>query len=273
MLREHLPLKTHEITRKSIADLINIRAETVSAATVAKEVTTLKHVLRLAVEWELLRENPAKGVELPKITDERTRYLSPTELKAALEAAPEWMRPILALGAFTGMRRGELLGLRWIDVDIENRRAYLHETKNGTLGIVVLNRLAMRVLESLPSGAPSDLIFPDVDGQKLSVYTKRLFQRLGIQNASFHSLRHTTASWLVMQGVDLYAVGKILRHKSPRMTQRYAHLSPQYVAGKVEKLDLVFGGVLPDRADPETLQLVPPASRNSDSEGKLVVNY
>jgi integrase len=81
-----------------------------------------------------------------------------------------------------------------------------------------------------------------------SANTKRLFVRIGIQDASFHSLRHTAASWLVMQGVDLYAVGQLLGHRTPRMTQRYAHLSPQYMAGAVGKLDSVFGEVMPGSA-------------------------
>ena len=69
---------------------------------------------------------------------------------------------------------------------------------------------------------------------------------MGIPDASFHTLRHTAASWLVMEGVDLYTVGKILGHKTPRMTQRYAHLSPGYMAAAVNKLDGVFAGALPE---------------------------
>lgn len=94
------------------------------------------------------------------------------------------------------------------------------------------------------SGAAGDLVFAGVDPAQLTVYTKRVFQRLGIMDASFHTLRHTAASWLVMQGVDLYAVGQILAHKTPRMTQRYAHLSPDYMAASVGKLDGIMGGML-----------------------------
>jgi site-specific recombinase XerD len=63
---------------------------------------------------------------------------------------------------------------------------------------------------------------------------------LGIADSIPHTLRHTAASWLVMQGVDLYAVGQILGHKTPRMTQRYAHLSPDYMATAVSKLDKIM---------------------------------
>ncbi len=207
-------------------------------------MSVLKHALRLAVEWELLHSNPAQGAKLPKVSQGRTRYLSPSELKAVLEAAPEWMRPPLALAAFTGMRRGELLGLHWRDVDLPNRRVYLRETKNGSLRVLMLNDLAVQVLNSLPGDTPGELILKDVDPARLTVYTRRLFKGLGIEDASFHSLRHTAASWLVMGGADLYAVGQVLGHRTPRMTQRYAHLSPDYMAAAVGKLDGVFAGVL-----------------------------
>ena len=82
---------------------------------------------------------------------------------------------------------------------------------------------------------------------------RSIFARLGIPDASFHTLRHTAASWLVMEGVDLYAVGQILGHKTPRMTQRYAHLSPNYMAGAVSKLDGIMGGVLETRMDADRL--------------------
>jgi integrase len=151
----------------------------------------------------------------------------------------------MALAAFTGMRRGEILNLRWKDVDLAHQRVYLADTKNGTLRIVALNALAAQVLQSLPIGDLGMLVLPDVNAARLSVYTRRVFASVGIQDASFHSLRHTAASWLVMEGVDLYAVGQILGHKTPRMTQRYAHLSPGYMAMAVGKLDGVFAGSLP----------------------------
>ena len=268
-LKAKLPERAKDITRLTVADYISVRSETdkVAPGTISKEVTTLKHALRLAVEWELLNSNPAQGAKLPKLPEGRTRYLSPSELKAALNSAPDWMRAPIALATFTAMRRGELLGLRWRDVDLENRRAYLHETKNGELRVVPMNDLAMQVLESLPEGAPGDPVLPGVNPQKLSVYTERLFRHLKITGASFHSLRHTAASWLVMEGVDLYTVGQLLGHKTARMTQRYAHLSPKYMAGAVGKLDSVFGEVLPEvnRPRPRIVTLASPDSEPVDA--------
>ena len=111
------------------------------------------------------------------------------------------------------------------------------------------------MLRSLPVSDSGQQVFPDVNAARLSVYTHRVFASVGIADASFHSLRHTAVSWQVMEGVDLYAVGQILGHKTPRMTQRYAHLSPEYMAGAVGKLDGIMGGML-GQTVPGGLQLV-----------------
>ena len=243
-IKRHLPEQAKAITKQTIAHYIETRSETVKPGTVSKEMSVLKHALKLAVEWELLQTNPATGARLPKLPVGRTKYLTPGELKAALESCPDWMRAPIAFAACTGVRRGEMLSLKWMDVDFPNRRLYLRETKNGTLRILPLSVSAVTVLRSLPDGAASDLVFGEIDANKLSQYTKRVFKRLGIPDASFHTLRHTAASWMVQQGVDLYGVGQILGHKTPRMTQRYAHLSPDYMASAVGKLDGIMGVML-----------------------------
>ena len=116
-----------------------------------KELNVLKHLLKLAVEeWEYIPVNPATGVKAPKPAPGRIRYLQPTELRAVLEAAPEWLKPLIALAAGTGMRRSEILRLRWLDVDLRNSRILLTQTKNGEGRIVYLNQLALRAIESLP---------------------------------------------------------------------------------------------------------------------------
>ena len=247
-LKAHLPVQAKAITRRTVSGYIEKRSEDVKPGTVAKEISVLKHSLRLAVEWGLLHQNAASGARLPKMLPGRTRYLLPGELKAALEIAPVWLRAPMAFAACTGVRRGEMLSLRWMDVDQPNRRLYLRETKNGALRVLPVSDAALQVLGSLHQGASKDRVFAGVDAGKLSVYTKRVFKKLNILDASFHTLRHTAASWLVQNGVDLYAVGHLLGHKTPRMTQRYAHLSPEYMAGAVGKLDGIMCGMLADSA-------------------------
>jgi|GEM_PF-5431590 len=190
-LQRHLPEQAKAITKRTLAEYIETRSEMVKPGTVVKEMSVLKHCLKLACEWELLHSNPAAGARLPNGCAHRW----PSQLAQASGAA--------RCSRFDG----------WY-VDMGNRRLYLRETKNGALRILPIPEFALSVLRCLPVGAGGDAVFAGVDPARLSVYTKRVFVRLGIPDASFHTLRHTAASWLVMEGVDLYAVGQILGHKT-----------------------------------------------------------
>lgn len=234
-----LPATAKDITREQIDRQVTKRREEKAApASISKEVTILRHVFRLAIEWELLHRNPTDGVKLPKVSNSRLRYLTPGEFKRALQRAPEWMRAPLALACFTGCRRGELCAMRWPDINFPMRQLYIPQSKTGEARTVQLNNLAMEILESLPR--MDDLVLPGVDPGRLSTETKRLFKRLGFEGVSFHTLRHTCASWLVMQGADLLAVGRLLGHRTAKMTARYAHLSPEFMQATVNKLDQKF---------------------------------
>lgn len=237
-------LKLADIRRVDIQKYATERSASVSSGSVVKELNILKHLLGLAVEWELIPMNPAQGIKLPRVPAGRVRYLQPGELRAVLEACPEWLRPIAALLAFTGMRRGEVLGVRWLDVDRCGGRILLPQTKNGEARIVWLNALACQVLDSLPASAPKDHVFPvsdDVSPENVSLAFLRACRKIGIADFRLHDLRHTAASWLRMSGADLQDVAELLGHKDLRMTKRYTHLSPAHLSAAVKRLDGVFG--------------------------------
>jgi len=201
-------------------------------------------MLRLAVEWEIVPINPAQGVKTPKAPAGRVRYLQPTELRVLLEASSESLRPVVALAVSTGMRRGEILGLRWLDVDMVNHRVLLPQTKNGEGRIAYLNQSALAVLRSLPFGAetkPTDRLFQDGTPERVSVAFGRACRKAGIEDFRFHDLRHTAASWMRMSGADIHTVAQLLGHKDLRMAARYQHLSPAFLAEAVGRLDAVFG--------------------------------
>jgi integrase len=215
-----------------------------SPYSIQKELNVLKHLLRLAVEWELIPLNPAQGIKSPRVPAGRVRYLQPTELRALVVACPEWLRPVVALAALTGMRRGEILGLRWLDVDLSQGRLLLPQTKNGEGRAVYLNAGAQAVLSSMPREAEAnitDKIFAGLTPDQVSIAFRRACKRLKIADFRFHDLRHTAASWLRMSGADIHTVAQLLGHKDLRMAARYQHLSPAFLANAVSKLDKVFG--------------------------------
>jgi integrase len=229
------------IHRSDVQGYVTRRTVETSAASVTKELTTIKHMLSLCVEWELIPFNPAQGVKAPRVPAGRMRYLQPTELKVVIEFCPEWLRPIVAIAVTTGMRRSEILGLRWIDVDHPHSRILLPQTKNGDGRIVYLSQSALAVVESLPGGGPLDKVFPDVRADYVTGAFKRACGHAKIEDFHFHDLRHTAASWMRMAGADIHTVAQILGHKDMRMAIRYQHLSPAFLADAVNRLDTVFG--------------------------------
>lgn len=232
-----------QIRRVDVQRYITLRAPKVSAYSLQKEINTLKHLLSLAVQWEIIPLSPAQGIKVPKAPAGRIRYLQPTEFRALLEKSPAWLRPIIALAVSTGMRRGEILSLRWLDIDFKNGRLLLPQTKNGEGRIVYLNNTAKNALNSVLGDAepkPTSRIFQSLKPEWVSVAFQRCCKAAGIHDFRFHDLRHTAASWMRMNGSDIHTVAQLLGHKDLRMAARYQHLSPQYLADAVSKLDLVL---------------------------------
>jgi integrase len=231
------------IRRLDVQRYVTKRAGEVSAHSVQKEVNICKHLLRLAVEWEIVPFNAAHGVKCPRVATGRVRYLQPGELRTVLEACPDWLRPIIALAACTGMRRSELLGLRWLNVDLSNGRVLLSQTKNGESRIVYLNETAKAAIRSLPfdmNTHSTDPLFRQISGEQVSMAFQRACKVVKISDFRFHDLRHTAASWLRMKGADIHTVAQLLGHKDLRMAARYQHLSPSFLAEAVAHLDATF---------------------------------
>ena len=114
------------------------------------------------------------------------------------------------------MRRSELLGLRWLDVDTAHGRILLLQSKNGEGRIVYLNQSALAPLDSVPKSPlakATDSIFADVTPEQVSVTFARVCRGQKVLDFRFHDLRHTAASWLRMQGADIHTVAQLLGHK------------------------------------------------------------
>ena len=242
-------MKLANIRRADVQRYATERSSKVAPGSALKELSILKHLFHLAVEWELIPVNPAQGMKMPRVPAGRVRYLQPAELHAVLEACPEWLRPVAGLLAFTGMRRSEVLGLRWLDVDRKGERIMLPQTKNGDGRVVWLNELSCQVLDSIPkNGArPTDSLFPptgEVTPENVSLAFLRACRKVGVADFRLHDLRHTAASWLRMSGADLQDVAELLGHRDLRMTKRYSHLSPAHLSAAVKRLDCVFGNML-----------------------------
>lgn len=229
------------ITRDGVEKYVGARSECAGPATVRKEVGVLKHMLRYACEHGFLLANPASHVRMPRPPAGRVRYLQPDEMQKVLEKCPPEIRAVAQLAVATGMRRGEILSLRWLDVDLINKCLNLPQSKNGEGRTVYLNKLAMDVFSSLwPSTEtqPEEPVFAlDVTPEEVSMTFMRACRAAGVADFHFHDLRHTAASWMRQRGASLDLIQKQLGHKDLRMTSRYAHVGTQQVRDAVNSLD------------------------------------
>jgi integrase len=224
--------------------------------TVNRYLAALSHACTVAVrEWAWLDSNPLRKVR--KLTEPRgrVRFLDEGELARLLAAARESTNaniyPVVLLAVASGMRQGEILGLRWQDVDLENGRVVLHETKNGERRVVPLVGAAREALKAHGQvrRIDTDLVFPGI--RRKDGTTKRcdirnawlaVTKQAAIEDFRFHDLRHTTASYLAMNGATLSDIAAVLGHKTLAMVKRYAHLSEAHTAGVVERMNERFLG-------------------------------
>jgi integrase len=236
-------VKLATIRPSKINAYVESRTGEVAAGTIIKETNVLKHFFGVACDmWELIPMNPARRIKMPEAPEGRTRHLEPSELQKLLLACPAWLRPIVGLAVSTGMRRGELMRIRWKDVDQKSGRILLSVTKNGKPRFAYLNQLSNQVLASLDpkDHQPGELLFPGLTPAQVTVAFIRACQAAKIEDFSLHDLRHTFASQLRMKGADLHTVGQLLGHKDLRMTARYSHLNPEFLGEAASKLDQIF---------------------------------
>jgi len=225
---------------KEPTDLIQLDIDRLRIALLKKrKPQTVKHVLALlrrVVNFGVnkdLCEGPGFRFEMPRVSNQKTEDLTSEQLAQLLKSiesdrniqAANLMKVVL----FTGMRRGELFKLKWDDIDFERGFIHIRDPKGGPDYKIPLNQAARTVLEGHPKGE-SPYVFPGRGGKQRTDINKQvnhIKKRAGLPKdfRALHGLRHVYASMLASSGkVDMYTLQKLLTHKSPQMTQRYAHL-------------------------------------------------
>jgi integrase len=228
-------------------------------ATVNRYLAALSHALNVArKEWAWIEESPLRRVNKMREPRGRVRFLSDEErvrlLQACEESGHSYLLTVVVLALSTGMRRSEIMHLRWEDVDIFEERIVIQDTKNGERRAVPLTGRALNLVKVLGRvrRIDTDLIFPSArrrrggGGEKpidLRTPWEDALEKARIENFRFHDLRHSAASYLAMNGATPTEIAEVLGHKTLAMVKRYAHLSEahtkQVVASMNEK---IFGG-------------------------------
>jgi len=219
-----------------------------SRKTVNNHLTVLRKMLATAVEWHALASVPVvRWLDVP-IPD--FDFLSFDEANAVIDAADDDWHAMITVAFRAGLRHGELLALRWDDIDLGAGRLVVRRAvargiigtpKNGKSREVPLSEQAASALRD--HQRRSDLVFAGPEGEMLTKGACkwplwRASMRAGLRRIGWHVARHTFASHLVMRGVPLKTVQELLGHSSIEMTMRYAHLSPDARRDAVRVLDI-----------------------------------
>jgi len=229
-----------------------LKEKGLAPATIRDILGLIRVIFNAARRWGLYEHNnPCVQVHMPKVSNERVRFLSPEEARSLLEELKKRSHityEMAFISLHAGLRFSEIARLRAKDIDMQNGMIYITQSKNGRARMVPMTDALKELFRNRNLQEPESLLFTDRKGQVLKSVS-RTFDRTveflklneGIQDRRqkliFHSLRHSCASWLVQAGVPLYTVAKILGHSSIKMVERYAHLSPEGQQAALKELE------------------------------------
>jgi len=209
----------------------------------------LKASLNKAVEWELLKENRLKGFKrLKSDRNRQIRFLTNEEIQQVLNTANPFVSKVILILLYTGLRRSELAFLEWKDIDFENELILIqskpefgfHPKSYKPRSIPMCDELRKLLLDLPQAGR---FIFDDGNNHPLhspNAYYKmvmRAYKKVGIEGATLHTLRHTFASHLIMNGVDPRTVQEYLGHSTIQITEKYSHLSKSHKKEAIKVLN------------------------------------
>ncbi|HAH06681.1 MAG TPA: hypothetical protein DCM05_09175 [Elusimicrobia bacterium] len=228
--------RLHEIQVDDLQRYYNLRCEDSSPSTANKYLALISEIYSAGERWnDFNGRNPTRGVRKQRCENPPERFLTESEVRALLSACHSRIFPIVACALMTGMRRGEILGMRWEHIDLERNLIYILRSKSGKRREIPLAPKLKDLLLSLG---------PCLTGPVFSVpvitlrrYFKRALKASGIAVCRFHDLRHTFASHFLMRTGNFPTLQRVLGHASPRMTQRYAHLAQDYMQNEMLRFD------------------------------------
>lgn len=220
-----------KITPKRIEDFKSFMSEKYSNAYVNRYLACIKTIFNIGIKNELIKTTPMKAVKMMKEDNHKIRYLTADEETRLFKELPEHLKPIVICALQTGLRKSNILQLRWELVDLEFRfiEVLAQQNKGHKIIKIPISDKLLETLESLPRN--SEYVFANPDTGKpyrdISEGFKNACDRANIENFRFHDLRHTVATRLVEKGIDLRVVQEIMAHSTIVTTQRYMHPTPK----------------------------------------------
>jgi integrase len=262
LYRKHLkePLEKKRLNEITSFDLerlkSNLTKKELSPGSVKHCLVLVREIFNKAIEWGKYKgQNPVRGVKMPSLNNRRERFLSHEEadkLLTELKTVSPSVHDQALLSLHCGLRAGEIFNLRGQDLDFENGLIRIMDPKNKTNRTAYMSQAVREMLKTRLPENPGAPIFSDRWHEGPTKNISRAFKwtvdSLGLnkdvedrrQRVVFHTLRHTFASWLAIQGTPIISIRDLLGHKSLSMTERYAHLSPDMKRDATLALEAAF---------------------------------
>ncbi|MFC1868057.1 tyrosine-type recombinase/integrase [Thermodesulfobacteriota bacterium] len=264
-------------------------------AAVNREMGVLRHIFRKAVEWEMMEESPfdrGKSLQL-KENNMRLKFLTEEQIQSLIGECPKHLKRIVQCALNTGMRRGEILSLKWSQ--IQNGFIYLQKTKTNESRQIPINDELTEMFKDIRKEKEFKLeyVFTYAKGEhnlkgkepvrkrkriapvaeavaNVTRAFKSALERAGIEDFKFHDLRHTFASHMVMRGASLKEVQEILGHKTMTMTLRYAHLSQEHKKKAVNLLNGLTASIKNPTCDQNGHKMVTFSNPSTSTTGQVL---
>ena len=255
-----------EMTVPVAMDFLNKIRESTSVTNSNRYHSLLRCMFNRAIDWGTFEgTNPFSKIKQGREPQHRLRFLDKGEIAALFKVCPSRIYPIVACAVFTGLRRGEILGLTWNDINLEQDVLYVLETKSGKPREIPISPKLHAVLEQLTPGPKHSKVF-QVSEDVLHKDFAAALVAAKIREFRFHDLRHTFASHFVMRTNDLPTLQKILGHHSPAMTQRYAHLSKNHMQVGMMTFDAGMDTIWTPRRTPMGYPVIKESSKVLDNQ-------
>lgn len=210
-------------------------------ASINRYLEILSKMFNLGIDNGKLSTNPVSKVKKLQEDNHKIRFLTVEEEVRLYKALPEFLKPIVTVALHTGMRRGEILNLKWSNIDFDYGFIELLQTKSGKARKIPISEKLMEIFNNLHVNTRSEYVFINPETGLPYVDIKKSFNKAreaaGIKNFRFHDLRHTVATRLVEKGIDLLVVMDILGHSKIETTMRYAHPLPKRKSDAISVLN------------------------------------
>ena len=239
-----------EITPETIDKYKTKRIKEVSPVSVNVELPMLKAAFATAKRWKLIESHPFDAVVFASGPEQAPLHLRHEDFQRLISCIREgWLRDVVLFAVLTGIRRGEILNLRWCDVDLDRRVVRIQsnaswKSKYGKRRTIPLSAIANFLLRGRINRSVSEYVFTLNDTKIYENRVTHLFKRyvreanLVNQRIRFHSLRHTFATWLAESNVSTWEIQKLMGHSDIKTTQGYSHIAAEGLHSTVNKISI-----------------------------------